>query len=251
LAEGKVTTFLLSAMTLCDQSTTYTVSAGNPRPAVDVANRVILDAHFPGQVNSGKQARRRDVEMSEGFGDTLPSGDWTYEGFSFNLAGIDGQLTITPDSLVWPSLGNSPSNQVSLKIGFSGCGFAADVIVAGPLSMLHVLLDDLERLLSGDEQALEFPSARAVEFLHPQFTCRLVRDQSIGEKWLLHCQFAIPSISSVISPGWLSHMERGRLEATLTASLHIETSSVAACPHSIRKFLVWIENAGSDAPNDM
>jgi hypothetical protein len=185
--------------------------------------------------------------MSGGFGYSLRSGAWAFEGFSFNLAGIGGQLTITPDSLAWPHLGNDSNNQIGLKVGFSGGGFVAEVIIEGPLSMLYVLLDDLERVLSGDAEALEFPSVRAVEFLHRQFACRLVRDQSTGTDWLLHCQLAIPSVWSSISPTSLSCDDRARLAAMLSVSLPIEIGSIAACPPSIREFLRWIEGAAADA----
>ncbi len=185
--------------------------------------------------------------MSEGFGYKLPSGAWAFEGFSFTVAGIGGQLTITPDSIAWPRLGNDPNNQVGLKIHFVGGGFAGEVLFGGPLSMLHVFLDDLERILLGTTEAVEFPSERAVEFLQRQFACRLVYDRSTGTDWLMQCQLATPFVWSSSSPSSLSSDDRKRLAAMLNISLPVEVGSIETCRCGIRDFLRWIETTAADA----
>ena len=186
---------------------------------------------------------------SDGFCYRLPTGDYAIEGFVFAIRGNDGECVMTPERMLGPPDCRHEGNLITLKAVISGKGvhseqFGSEIRFEGPASMFAYLLTDIERLRSGEDDSLVFPSMKVSRFAEPWFECRIDRDRHSLTGWSMHCRCATPRWWKGNLPPAPSECEHGRFAGTLSVLMAFDADSLEVVRSDVTSFLRWLDDPG-------
>ena len=180
---------------------------------------------------------------SELFGYPISTGFYVIEGCEFALKGNDGQCLLTPKNMLWPPVGHSG---IALEIAISGKGLSADrfegeVVLDGPTSMLTYLATDIERVKSGADGTVAFPSSLIAGPCSPNFEFRVTRDRYSPTKWSLHCRCA--SARHWKGDWWptISEYNSEEFAGILSVVMPLDPDCLDVLRSDVLSFLAWVD----------
>jgi hypothetical protein len=128
--------------------------------------------------------------MTQGI-DYLDEGEIVFDGFSFRLYGMGGDIEFIPTGLAYPEIANAPGQIVGVKVVLVAGSFRGEQSFDFPYTALLRLQADLNQWNREGDKGFAFPSPETVVLLPPATVeCTVEHPPWSRREWQVHCRLS-------------------------------------------------------------